>query len=194
MCSCTGTPPDLFGRLVDELHQVSETDALLALLHCLQYTKTLSNGKGALGFAGTATETKTRTLTVPLSLTLLLMLILITPLRFLHEEDQSAALREGLHSLDPTLCPSLMCHVFVFAGARVILIACTQVTVLISGGYIEVTDFQFMFEYALGIIGQNFSLEVTIPDNTTSLHKVLDSSLTIAQPQEELQVKKAKRQ
>jgi hypothetical protein len=83
-----------------------------------------------------------------------------------------------------------MCHVFVFAGARVILIACTQVTVLISGGYIEVTDFQFMFEYALGIIGQNFSLEVTIPDNTTSLHKVLDSSLTIAQPQEELQVKK----
>lgn len=39
--------------LVDEIVRVSEDEAAEAFLRTLTYTKTLTNGKGALGLAGT---------------------------------------------------------------------------------------------------------------------------------------------
>jgi len=35
------------------------------------------------------------------------------------------------------------------------------------GGYVDVIDFQTIFDYAMDLIGQNFDLELDIPHNMT---------------------------
>lgn len=37
----------------------------------------------------------------------------------------------------------------------------------------DVIDFQTLFDYGLDLIGQNFEIEIDLPDNTTALSSVL---------------------
>ncbi len=39
-------------RLVDEVVEVSEDQAVIAFIKCLEYTHTLTNGKGSIALAG----------------------------------------------------------------------------------------------------------------------------------------------
>ena len=47
-----------------------------------------------------------------------------------------------------------------------------RVACLVSGGYIDAMDFQGIFEHAMGLMGQHFSVEVEIPDNATYVSSV----------------------
>ena len=49
-----------------------------------------------------------------------------------------------------------------------------KVIALITGGFVDVTDFQNLLEHSMGLIGNNFTLQVELLDNTNSLSKVLE--------------------
>jgi hypothetical protein len=48
----------------------------------------------------------------------------------------------------------------------------THTVAVISGGYMDVTKFQTVLEYSLGLCGANCTLKVELPDNSQSLSQV----------------------
>ena len=42
----------MYIRLIDEVVEVSEDQAVVAFIKCLEYTHTLTNGKGSIALAG----------------------------------------------------------------------------------------------------------------------------------------------
>jgi hypothetical protein len=42
-----------------------------------------------------------------------------------------------------------------------------------SGGFVDVIDFQTLFNYGLDLSGQNFEIELDLPDNASALSSVL---------------------
>ncbi|KYR00103.1 threonine ammonia-lyase [Tieghemostelium lacteum] len=99
-------------EVVDTLVTVTEDQSALAFIKCMEYTHTLTNGKGAIALGG-----------------LLSGKILMKP-------DE-------------------------------------KVVVMISGGFVDVIDFQTILQYGLDLTGQSFEIELDLPDNTTALSKVL---------------------
>lgn len=60
----------------------------------------------------------------------------------------------------------MLSHTALYAG-KIAVNPSEHVACLVSGGYIDAMDFQGIFEHAMGLTGQHFSVEVEIPDNAT---------------------------
>lgn len=48
----------------------------------------------------------------------------------------------------------------------------THAVAVVSGGYMDVTKFQTVLEYSLGLCGANCTLKVELPDNSQSVSQV----------------------
>ncbi|EGG16087.1 threonine ammonia-lyase [Cavenderia fasciculata] len=99
-------------KIIDQLVPVTEDQAAIAFIKCLEYTHTLTNGKGSIALGG---------------------------------------LLSG--------------NIKLKEDAKIVL--------LISGGFVDVIDFQTILNYGLDMIGQSFEITLDLPDNTTALTKVL---------------------
>ncbi|KAN0004346.1 hypothetical protein ACTFIZ_010507 [Dictyostelium cf. discoideum] len=100
-------------KIIDQLVTATEDQASIAFIKCLEYTHTLTNGKGSIALGG----------------------LMSGNIHLRHDE---------------------------------------KVLVMLSGGYVDVIDFQTILNYGLDITGQSFEIELDLPDNTTSLNKVLN--------------------
>ncbi|EGC29058.1 threonine ammonia-lyase [Dictyostelium purpureum] len=99
--------------IIDQLVTATEDQAAIAFVKCLEYTHTLTNGKGSIALGG-------------------------------------------------------------LMSGNIDLRTDEKVLVMISGGFVDVIDFQTILNYGLDITGQSFEIELDLPDNTTSLNKVLN--------------------
>eukprot|EP01133_Synstelium_polycarpum_P016177 gene16177-19254_t len=100
-------------KIIDQLVPVTEDQAAIAFIKCLEYTHTLTNGKGSIALGG---------------------------------------LLSGNIQLKPN----------------------EKIVVLISGGFVDVIDFQTILNYGLDLAGQSFEVELDLQDNTNALSKVLN--------------------
>ncbi|EFA82169.1 threonine ammonia-lyase [Heterostelium album PN500] len=100
-------------KLVDQVVPVTEDQAAIAFIKCLEYTHTMTNGKGSIALGG------------------------------------------------------------MFSG-NIKLKQNEKIVVLLSGGFVDVIDFQTILNYGLDLAGQTFEVELDLPDNTNALSKVLN--------------------
>ncbi|GAM27661.1 hypothetical protein SAMD00019534_108370, partial [Acytostelium subglobosum LB1] len=100
-------------KIIDQLLPVTEDQAAIAFIKCLEYTHTLTSGKGSISLGG----------------------MLSGNIPFKKDE---------------------------------------KFVVLISGGFIDVIDFQTILNYALDLAGQTFEVALDLPDNANALTKVLN--------------------